>query len=363
MSFLSKMSRRIREWMGGRDETLEPSGPVNFSSPPPPPESAPAKYLVAVPGSTLPHHRYQFFDHLEIGRDEAGRAASPGQLLLRDSNVSWRHCVITQTPEGRCFVRDLSRNGTRLDGRRLVPNLETEIGVGQTLDLGPGLQFVLGGEPAIEPGKAPGPRKRTDVLPQLTIATVLVGDIRDYTALVRKAPPAELQQSVNRVFERLTASVLEQGGTVKEFPGDAILAFWEGSMRGEQAISACRAAIELDRLTRRIAVDTSIWSLQDYPLEMDWALATGDVVIDSFGGDTPIGLSVVGEPVVLACRLEKFANDQTGRILICRMTRQLAAKGSRVAADQPLRFVDLGPMHAKGFDYPDHVFALQVPES
>ena len=45
----------------------------------------------------------------------------PGLLLVRDPIVSFRHCVVSQTPEGHCFVRDVSRNGTRLDGRRLVP--------------------------------------------------------------------------------------------------------------------------------------------------------------------------------------------------------------------------------------------------
>lgn len=362
MHFLSNMPRRFREWIGGRHQRPEPSDPVHSATPPPSPGGGPAKYLEAVGTPTRPPQRYQFFNQLEIGRQEEGRAAAPGQLLLPGASISWRHCVISQTPDGHCFVRDLSRNGTRVEGRRLVPNMETEISVGQTLDLGPGLQFVLGGESAMEPDQGPAPRKRTDLAPHLTIATVLVGDIRDYTVMVRKAPAAELQQSVNRVFEQLTAAVLGQGGTVKEFPGDAILAFWEGGLRGEQAVSACRAAIFLDHLVHRIAADSSIWSLRDYPLRMDWALATGDVSIDSFGGDTPIGLSMVGEPIVLASRLEKFANDQTGRVLLCRMTRQLVAKGMHRSDDEPLRFVDLGPMHAKGFDYPESVFALQVPE-
>jgi class 3 adenylate cyclase len=101
---------------------------------------------------------------------------------------------------------------------------------------------------------------------------------------------------------------------------------------------------------------------------MDWALATGEVSIDSFGGDTPVGLSMIGEPVVLACRLEKFATDATGPILACRNTRDMVARalrdpGPNAAAEAkapPLQFVDLGEMHAKGFDQPDHVFAVRV---
>lgn len=364
MSLLPDLSRRLRVLMRGRAETPEPeqSGSANVAAEPALPRG-PARFLVTATGSTLPPQRHRIVGQLEIGRDEDGRVAEPGMLLLRDANVSWRHCIVTQTPEGSCFLRDLSRNGTRLDARRLVPNVENEFRVGQTLDLGFGLKFVLEGEPVTAARRGAATRRPTNTVPNMTFATVLVGDIRDYTVLVREAPSVELQQSVSRVFARLTASIEEQGGTIKEFPGDAIIAYWEGGAGGDRVISACRAVIELDRLTQRIATDATVWTLTDHPLMMDWALATGPVVIDSFGGDTPKGLSMVGEPIVLASRLEKFANDKTGRILTCRTTQQLAVKRARAGDAGPLSFVDLGPMHAKGFDRPDHVFALRVPDS
>jgi adenylate cyclase len=180
---------------------------------------------------------------------------------------------------------------------------------------------------------------------------VLVGDIRHYTTLVRRAPSRELQQSVNRVFEILTATVVEHGGTVKEYQGDAILAFWEGDISGTQAVVACQAALALDRRAQAIASDQSVWLLTDFPLGMDWALATGFVHLDSFGGSQPTGLSLIGEPVVLAFRLEKFATDATGPILACSVTRDMA--GDR------FKFRDLGVMQAKGFGKPDRVFALE----
>ena len=61
---------------------------------------------------------------------------------------------------------------------------------------------------------------------------------------------------------------------------------------------------------------------------------------------------MVGEPVVLAFRLEKFANDETGPILVCPATKGMAA--------DHFELFDLGEMQAKGFDRPDHVFALKV---
>ena len=312
--------------------------------------AAPAKYLVANLGSSS-EQRFCFYDALEVGRYETGRAEVPGHLLIDDPTVSFRHCLIAQTPNGRCTLRDVSRNGTRLDGRRLVPNVEVSVALGQSVEVAPGCSLVLLGDTTPEDtDEEEG--GRTMGAAGVTIATVLVGDIRDYTVLVRQAPAIELQRSVARLFERLTEEVTRRGGTVKEYQGDAVFAFWEGSLKGDQAAKACAAALALNRLGVALADDRGTWDVPGFPLRMEWALATGPVVIDSIGGIRQrAGLSMVGEAVVLAFRLEKFATDDTGPIVTCAMTRKMAGPA--------FRFRDLGEMHAKGFDRADHVFALE----
>ena len=313
----------------------------------------PPKYLLVEPG-TAREERFPFYDTLEIGRFEAGRAEAPGMLLVEESTVSFRHCILTQHPGGRCTVRDLSRNGTRLDGRRLVPNVETEVVPGQAIEVTAGLTFVLmgGGAPAEADAAIAG---GTVVAPGFTIATVLVGDIRDYTVMVRQAPALELQRSVGRVFERLTAEVVKLGGTVKEYQGDAIFAFWEGPADGRQAVGACHAALALNALAGELAADTRVWDVPGFALGMEWAMATGPVVIDSIGGASQrAGLSMIGEAVVRAFRLEKFATPETGPILACETTYQMALAH--------FSFRSLGEMQAKGFERPDRVYALLGPQ-
>jgi adenylate cyclase len=320
----------------------------------PQPDGRVAKYVALAPG--LPEApRYPFYGRLEIGRDEDARVEELGLLLVPDPTVSRQHCIVTQASNGRCFVRDVSRNGTRLDGRRLVPNVETEWRVGQGIAVG-NHEFVLIGDEA--DSVAPEGELSTSTVAQTSrcIVTVLVGDIRDYTGLVRRALSEDLQRSVSRVFETLSAEVIRHGGTVKEYQGDAILAYWEGDASGKQALCACRAALALDETAQRIAGDRSIWAIDDVPLHLDWALSTGLVLIDSYGrgasggGLQPAGLSMMGEPVVRAFRMEKVATEETGRILACNMTRDLVVG--------TFEFRDLGLMTAKGFDRPDRVFAL-----
>jgi len=179
---------------------------------------------------------------------------------------------------------------------------------------------------------------------------VLVGDITDYTVMVREALSEGLQRAVRGLWEALSDEVVAHGGTVKEYQGDAIVAFWEGDASGAQAVRACRAALALDALARRLARDPAVWPVADRPLAMDWALSTGLVLLDSFGPAGPGGLSLMGEPVVRAFRLEKFAGDDTGHLLACRATRE--------AAGDAFAWRDLGERHAKGFERPDRVFAL-----
>lgn len=327
---------------------------ANFRYTEPPPDGRDAKFLVPSPeGPGAP--QFLFHGRLEIGRDDGARVSEPGLLLVADPVVSRQHCVISQHTSGRCFVRDVSRNGTRLDGRRLMPNVETPFKPGQILAVGR-TEFVLRGQEAGEEVATKGPIG-TSTIPQSDrrIVTILVGDIRDYTVLSRRELSEEVQRSVSRTFEALSVAVVRNGGSVKEFQGDAILAYWEGDVSGKQALRACRGALALDALASKLAQDRSTWSLEDFPLRMDWALCTGLVLIDSIGdgaghGGARAGLSMMGEPVVRAFRIEKFANDGTGRIITCNMTHDFA--------EQAFMFRDLGMVQAKGFDKPDHVYAL-----
>lgn len=319
-------------------------GPLRYQ--PPPLEGRQACYLRPADGD----QRLAFVDRVEIGRDDDGRGLEPGLLLLADPSVSRHHCVVTRRPSGRCFVRDGSRNGTRLDGRRLMPQVETEVRPGQTISVSDAWSFVLVAEPSTLAGLDSLAGMNTVAHSQRCIATVLVGDITDYTVMVRENLSEGLQQAVHRLYEALSKEVVAHGGTVKEFQGDAILAFWEGDASGRQAVQACRAALALDGLARRLAGDPAAWPVPGRPLSMDWALSTGLVLLDSFGASGPGGLSMMGEPVVRAFRLEKFADAATGRILACRATRE--------AAGDAFEWRDLGERLAKGFERPDPVFAL-----
>jgi class 3 adenylate cyclase len=164
------------------------------------------------------------------------------------------------------------------------------------------------------------------------------------------ADSARLQESVNRVFSRLEAEVQSLGGTLKEFQGDALFAFWEKGHDDGHATQACHAALHLEKMVRRLAADPSVWSLAGFPLQMDFALATGLVTISGYGNDGALSLSMVGESVVLAFRIEKYANKKTGPIIVCPITRKIA--------DEAFKFKNLGKHRPKGFDEEQNLYSL-----
>jgi class 3 adenylate cyclase len=307
----------------------------------------PGKWLVTE-GAAGPEDVFLFFNRVEIGRYHEKRKL-PGVLLVRDQTVSSRHCVITQEPDGRCFVRDTSRNGTRVDGRRLTPNLQTELELGQVLSIGRALSLRLDGQAPTEFYDSSA-ESATQGIPERTLVTVLVGDIRNYTNIVRMAEPQEVQGSVNRVFAELETEVQKCGGTIKEFQGDAIFAFWEKGPMGCHAGDACRAALRLKKRAAELAANPEVWRVSGHPLQMDFALATGLVTISGYGNDGALSLSMVGESVVLAFRIEKFANKKTGPIIVCPITRKIADKG--------FKFKDLGKHRPKGFEEEHDLYAL-----
>jgi class 3 adenylate cyclase len=329
-----------------------PSPPPVHYAPPRPLDLPPSDLVLG--GGAPGERRFRFYDRIQIGRYKPRQEIQPAVLLIEDPTVSTHHCSLTRAGDGRFRLRDSSRNGTRVDGRRLVPNMEFEVRVGQTIRIADVLDLRLDseGSAATDAGIEPGATVGTSTL---RAVTVLVGDIRDYTVLVQKADPPTLQRCVGRLFASLERTVLEHGGTVKEYQGDSIFAFWEEHRDRErnQAELGCEAALALHRAVQRIAADREAWSIQDFPLRMDWALATGPVVIDSLGGEQRTGLSLVGGPVVLAFRMEKFASDRTGPILACPVTREKAGRA--------FQFKRLGRRHAKGFDQAMEVFALRGP--
>src|SRR5207245_11723223 len=82
--------------------------------------------------------------------------------------------------------------------------------------------------------------------------TVLFADLRGFTSYAELGSPDQVVAMLNRYFSDVVPLILEQGGTVDKFVGDAMMALWgapnpqpDHALRGARAALAIQAAVKL----------------------------------------------------------------------------------------------------------------------
>jgi serine/threonine-protein kinase len=152
------------------------------------------------------------------------------------------------------------------------------------------------------------------------LVTIVFCDLVGSTALGERLDPEALRHVQLRYFETCQSSLVRHGGSVEKFIGDAVLSvFGTPVAREDDAVRACRAALDLVDSVRRLNVE----------LEADWgvelAVRTGVNTGLVVAGDPSRGqVLVTGDAVNTAARLEQAAGE--GEILIGATTRELLAE-------------------------------------
>lgn len=133
--------------------------------------------------------------------------------------------------------------------------------------------------------------------------TILMSDLRGYTRLAGEADPAVVVQLLNGYLGRMTEIIIDHGGTIDEFIGDAIFAIFGAPLdhldHAERA-AACAVAMQL-----AMAEVNDAHARRGLPrLEMGIGLNTGEAVVGNIGSEKRTKYGVVGSAVNLAARVE-----------------------------------------------------------
>jgi adenylate cyclase len=161
--------------------------------------------------------------------------------------------------------------------------------------------------------------------PQRLIATVLFTDLKGFTSISETQDAQALMEWLNTYMETMTNVVLDHGGVLDKFIGDAIMAVFgvpiARSTRAGIAADASRAvdcALAMDAALERL---NETWRNEGRPVaQMRVGIFTGPLVAGTLGSARRMNYTVVGDTVNTASRLENFdkdvAADRTCRILI-----------------------------------------------
>jgi adenylate cyclase len=187
--------------------------------------------------------------------------------------------------------------------------------------------------------------------------TFLVSDLRGFTALTSRLSPHEVIEIMNRYFEYMVKIISRYRGTVNEFMGDGILAFFGAPLYADDDPErAVACAIEMQNAL--VAVNVEQRRLKLPELEMGIGINTGEVVVGNIGSEQRASYGAVGTPINAAYRIESFTvggqilispptYDRVGSDLTIRGTKEVKFKG----LDQPVCLYDV-----EGIGEPYQVF-------
>jgi adenylate cyclase len=149
--------------------------------------------------------------------------------------------------------------------------------------------------------------------------TILFQDIRGFTAIGEKTDSAQLIRLLNQFFTEVVTAVEAEGGVVKQFLGDGVMAlFGAPKAHTDDPQRAVRAALGI--VTRLAELNTR-FSVHGFPtLSIGVGIHTGEVVAGLIGPDERVEYGVVGDPVNLASRIEGLTKELAVSILVSSTT-------------------------------------------
>jgi adenylate cyclase len=166
-------------------------------------------------------------------------------------------------------------------------------------------------------------------------AAIVMLDIRGFTRLVAMMPPRRAVDILTSFHARIVPLVQKHNGVIDKFLGDGVMITF-----GAVTASTTAAADAL-RALDEIMHEASHWRQNlreqnnELSLDVNGAAVAGAVVFATLGNGNRLELTVIGDAVNLAAKLEKHNKTAGTRALTSRATFELATKQGYVAVENP----------------------------
>jgi adenylate cyclase len=144
---------------------------------------------------------------------------------------------------------------------------------------------------------------------------VMFLDMREFTQLSRSRLPYDVVFILNEFFAATGSTIHTHGGWIDKFLGDGLLAIF-GQQHGvetgaRQALRAARAIdLALDHVNAKLAMDIG------RPLRVGIGIHAGPLLLGRIGYGEAVDLTVIGNAVNVASRLEGVAKEKGFQIVI-----------------------------------------------
>jgi adenylate cyclase len=146
-------------------------------------------------------------------------------------------------------------------------------------------------------------------------ATVIFTDLENFTKLSEDLDPTEVSAILIAYFEQTTRCILERGGTIIKYIGDAVMATWGAPIaEPAHAVKAVEAACDLNALTQI--------EVRGKKLRTRVGINSGKVLAGNLGSSFRFDYTLIGDTTNFASRLESLNKYLGTQILISEAVRE-----------------------------------------
>lgn len=133
--------------------------------------------------------------------------------------------------------------------------------------------------------------------------TSFFSDVAGFTSMSESLGAEGLVALLNEFLTAMTDIILDEGGTLDKYEGDAIIAFWNAPLDApDHALRACRAALACQ--ARLAELGPSFEQRYGHRLRMRIGLNSGPAVVGNMGSARRFDYTAMGDTINLAARLE-----------------------------------------------------------
>ena len=177
--------------------------------------------------------------------------------------------------------------------------------------------------------------------------SALMADVVGFTTFTERSEPAEVVTMLNEFYGAVVPEILDAGGTVTQFVGDAVVSLFGAPVRhADHARRACQAALAFQQAVERVRDAHPGWP------QFRVGVNTGPALVGNIGSAEMRHYTAIGDTVNLAARLESAAPH--GQVVISGAT--LDALGDRATVEP------LGEITVKGKAEPVRAYVLRSLE-
>ncbi len=189
--------------------------------------------------------------------------------------------------------------------------------------------------------------------PQDLIGTVLFSDFKGYTSVSETMSPKDLMSWLNAYLNAMTQLIIDHGGVIDDYAGDAIKADFGVPLRRETDEEVARDAV--NAVTCALAMEQTMLRLNDEHVRkglptvgMRIGIHTGPLVAGCLGSAQRMKYTTIGDTVNTAAHLENFGRGAIAEPQDRRPCRILISESTARLLDNRFQLESIGEVALKG---------------